>query len=294
MARGALVRVAGSLLFCCLVGAGCAVRAAEIPAAAVPVKKPLWEFGLGIGALAFADYRGADTGSIYPLPVPYLAYRGKFLRANRDGVRELLFNREYAELNISLNATTPVRSDNTPARRGMPNLQATFEIGPSLNLHMWHAADGQARLDLRLPLRAAFTIDMPPRAEGFFFAPCLNLDLFGVGGHSGWNLGMLTGPLFADQRYHRYFYDVAPRYATADRPAYSAHGGYSGSQAVVSLSKRFPAFWVGLFARYDVLNGAVFSGSPLVRSNHYWAGGVGIAWMIGRSSTMVESPDESP
>ena len=291
---GLTVRLARLLLFSFIVSASQAAPAVEVIAESATVKKPLWELGLGAGALAFADYRGADTAHVYPVPVPYLNYRGRLLRADRDGVRELLLNQEYAELNISVGATTPVRSDDTLARRGMPNLKATVEIGPSLNLHLWHAAGGQARLDLRLPLRAALTIESPPHAIGFFLAPCVNLDLFGVAGHSGWKLGMLAGPLFADQRYNRYFYEVTPQYATVDRPAYSTRGGYSGSQAVVSLSKRFPTFWVGMFARYDVLNGAVFSDSPLVRSNRFWMGGFGIAWMIGQSSTMVESVDESP
>ena len=34
-------------------------------------EKPLWEFGLGAGAIAFPDYRGSDEGRVYPVPVPY-------------------------------------------------------------------------------------------------------------------------------------------------------------------------------------------------------------------------------
>src|SRR6202158_6306779 len=83
---------------------------------------PLWELGLGVGALAFADYRGADTGRVYPLPVPYVIYRGRILRWDRHGVRGLFLNQHWLELNISVNATTPVSSRDTPARRGMPNL----------------------------------------------------------------------------------------------------------------------------------------------------------------------------
>lgn len=259
-----------------------------------PQQVPLWEFGLGVGVLAFADYRGADTGEVYPLPVPYFIYRGRILRADRNGVRGRLFNREFVELNISLNATTPVRSTATPARRGMPNLKSTVEIGPSLDLHLWRAAEGRARLDLRLPLRTALTVSSTPDTIGFFFAPRVNIDLLDVAGHSGWNLGMLAGPLFADRRYHAYFYDVAPLYATPGRPAYTARGGYSGSQALVSLSRRSPTYWVGLFARYDVLNGAAFADSPLVRSKGYWAAGVGIAWKIAQSSTMVNPAGDSP
>jgi MipA family protein len=260
--------------------------AAETP------QKPLWEFGLGFGALAFDDYRGADTGHVYPVPVPYFDYRGHIFRADRDGARGVLFNREVAELNVSVSATTPVRSSATSARSGMPNLKTTVELGPSLDLHVWKSADRNVRLDLRMPVRAAFTIESSPRSIGWIFAPRLNLDLIDVGGHAGWKLGLLTGPLFADRRYHEYFYGVPSQFATAGRPAYEARGGYAGSQALVALSKRFPRYWVGAFARYDWLSGAVFEPSPLVRSKNYWFGGVGIAWLIGQSSRMVDPGDE--
>lgn len=256
--------------------------------AALP-QEPLWEFGLGVGALGFADYRGADTGHVYPLPVPYFVYRGRFLRADRDGVRGLLVDRDVAELNVSLNATTPVRGSDTPARAGMPNLRPTVEIGPSLELHLARLASGRARLDLRLPVRAAFTVEASPRLVGWLATPRLNLDLDDLGGHAGWDLGLLAGPLYASRSYHRYFYGVAPEYATGRRPAYAPSGGYSGAEALVSLSKRFAGYWVGAFARYDALAGAAFAPSPLVRSNGYWAVGVGVAWIIGRSSRMVDA-----
>jgi MipA family protein len=262
------------------------------PAHADAVEKPLWEFGLGVGALGFADYRGADTGHVYPVPVPYFIYRGEYLRADRDGVRGLLLNQSWVELNLSVNATTPVRSRDTPARSGMPDLQPTVEIGPSLDFHLWRSEDRRVRLDLRMPVRAAFTVQAAPRFIGEFFAPRLNLDLLDLGNHSGWNVGMLAGPLFASQRYHEYFYGVAPEYATTDRPAYQASAGYAGSESVLSVSKRFTRYWVGAFVRYDSLNRATFDASPLVRSNSYWAAGVGISWMIGQSQRTVEVGDQ--
>ena len=260
-------------------------------ATAAPLQQPLWEFGLGVGALAFDDYRGADTGHAYPLPVPYFVYRGRFLRADRDGIRGLLFDKEVAQLNLSVNATTPVHSSDTPARRGMPNLRPTVEIGPSLDWHLWRSADRRLRLDLDLATRAALTVEATPHAIGWFFVPRLNLDLRDLGGQVGWNLGVLAGPLFANRRYHQYFYEVAPQYATRDRAAYEARGGYSGVQSLVALSKRFPGYWIGAFARYDALRGAAFAASPLVRRTGYWVGGVGIAWMIGESSRRVDAHD---
>src|ERR1700689_4649191 len=114
-----------------------------VPAQAKDV--PLWEFGLGAGAIAFQDYRGSDTTHAYPLPVPYLVYNGKFLKADRDGVRGTLFHQDRVELNLSVNATTPVRSDRE--RSGMPDLRPTLEIGPSMDVHLLRSDDGQVKFD---------------------------------------------------------------------------------------------------------------------------------------------------
>jgi outer membrane protein len=256
---------------------------------AVPKEEPLLEYGLGVGAVAFEDYRGSDSSHIYPLPIPTLWYYGKFLKADRDGVRGTLFNQDRVELNLSGNATTPVRNDRE--RNGMPNLRSTLELGPSFDLHLLRSDDARIKFDLRMPLRAAFTVEASPRMIGWTFTPRFNLDIADPLGFAGWNLGLLTGPLFADRRYHDYFYTVAPQYATATRPAYQAVGGYAGTQAIAALSRHFPRFWVGAYVRYDTLSGAAFVDSPLVQRQSYWAAGFGISWMIHRSSTMVEVPD---
>jgi outer membrane protein len=254
-------------------------------------QRPLWEFGMGVGAIGFADYRGADTSHMHPVPVPYLVYRGKILKADHEGVRGLLFNHEFAELTVSLNATTPVRSRSSGTRQGMPDLKPTVELGPSLDLHLWRTVDKHLKFDLRLPLRAALTIESSPRSIGWLFSPHFAVDVADVGGHAGWNLGLLAGPRFADRSYHDYFYSVAPRFSTEQRPSYSAAGGYAGTETIVALSKRFADFWIGSFVRYDTLSGAVFTPSPLVRRNNYWFAGIGVAWMIGKSSRLVEAED---
>jgi len=252
---------------------------------------PLWEFGLGAGAVVFPDYRGADTSHVYPIPVPYFVYRGTFLRSDRNGLRELFLDNDIVELNLSVGATTPARSNGTSARAGMPDLKPTIEVGPSLDLHLWRSVDRLVQFDLRLPVRGAITIESSPHSIGGFFSPRLNFDIRDVGGHAGWDAGFLVGPLYANREYDNYFYTVAPQFATPSRPAYQAAGGYAGAEMLVSVSKRFPNFWVGAFVRHDTLSGATFLASPLVRSQDYWAGGFGIAWMIGKSDHRVKIDD---
>ncbi|CAK0771783.1 MipA family protein [Gammaproteobacteria bacterium] len=253
--------------------------------------KPLWEVGVGVSGLYFPDYRGSDQGSGYLMPIPYFVYRGDFFKADRNGIRGTLFDNDRLEFNMSLGASLPVNSNDNRARRGMPDLNLTLEIGPSLDIHLWRAADRRQRLDLRLPVRTAVTVGDKIEDIGQVFSPRLNLDLDDPAGLTGWHLGMLVGPLYGSARNHRYFYSVAPQYATADRPAYDADGGYAGTQCLLALSKRFPGFWIGAFARWDTLQNARFEDSPLVRSDHYFAAGVGFSWILGESTQRVETRD---
>jgi outer membrane scaffolding protein for murein synthesis (MipA/OmpV family) len=266
-----------------------AALAAAACTAARAEPKPLWEFGLGAGALVFNDYRGADTVHVYPVPVPYLVYRGKFLRSDHRGLRGRLLDQDRIALNLSVNGTTPVRSDS--ARHGMPDLRPTLEVGPSLDVHLWKSATALVTLDVRLPARAAFTVEASARMVGLFLAPHVNLDIAQRRGADGWKLGLLAGPLFANRRYDDYFYSVAPQYATADRPAFQAHGGYAGTQFIAALTRRYPSCWLGAYLRHDTLAGASFADSPLVRRDSYWSGGFGVAWIIRRSSRLVDSED---
>ena len=251
--------------------------------------KPLWEFGIGPGALVLRDYRGADSSHAYPLPVPYFVYRGKFLQADRDGLRGKIFDQKLLELHISVSATPPVRK--AAARSGMPDLKSTLEIGPALDARLWRSPQERLKLDLLLSFREAVTLESSPRSIGWIFDPHFSLDIADPFGATDWKLGLLTGPLFAARRYHDYFYSVAAQYATAERPAYTAAGGYAGTQMIVALSKRFPRFWTGAYVRYDTLSGAAFAGSPLVKRDNYWSAGIGAAWIVKQSARLVEAAD---
>ena len=259
---------------------------------AAAYEAPLWEAGLGVAGIYFPHYRGSDQSRGYVLPAPYFVYRGDFFKADRHGVRGIFFRNDRLDLNMSVGASLPVDSEDNRAREGMPDLKPSLEFGPSLEVNLWRAADRGAKLDLRLPLRAAFTVESSPRFIGGQFFPHANVDIADPFGASGWNLGLLAGPVFTDSRYNRYFYEVPLENATAARPAFSDTGnGYAGMQFLVALSKRFPDFWVGGFARYDTLKNAAFEDSPLVTSKRYAAAGIAISWIFKTSPQMVPVTD---
>lgn len=249
--------------------------------------EPLWEAGLGVAALHFPDYRGSARSRTYALPSPYFVYRGEVFKADRHGLRGVLLQTDRLDVNLSVGAALPVDSSANGVRAGMPDLKPSFELGPSLVLTAWRSADRRARLDVRLPMRGAFTVEARPHFIGTQFFPHLNLDLRDPAGFPGWNLGIAAGSAYTDARYNRYFYAVPAAYSTAERPAYTPAGGYGGAQFLVALSKRFPAFWVGGFARYDSLRGAAFVASPLATSRRYVAAGLAVSWIFAESPQRV-------
>jgi len=270
----------------CLAAWPVAILALSIMSAAFAREQPLWEAAIGVLPSTFPAYRGSDEQDFYLFPFPYLIYRGEILQSDRNGIRALLFHSDRVELNVSTNAALNARSDNNAARRGMPNLDPTLEIGPALSIRLATLSAGST-LRLKLPVRSVIAADFGNVQQvGWVFHPHLNLDSQNNWG--GWNFGLDIGPLFATRKYHDYYYRVKPAFALPDRPAYQPSAGYSGAVGLASFSRRFNDYWLGGFVRYDYLGGTEFGNSPLVETNHSIMGGIAIAWFFAKSSRQVE------
>jgi len=260
-----------------------AATLALIPGAARAEQLPLWEAGIGLAVIDFPDYPGADERTTY-------AYRGDKLKVGREGIRGLFFESDKVELDFSANAAIPVKSSNNQARQGMPDLDPTFQFGPTLNFTLQRGE--QSKLQIRLPIRGVIATDFThAQGAGFVFEPQLVLDLNKLALASGWRFGIAAGPLFADRRYNAYYYSVDPQFATPQRPAYQAPAGFAGTQLLLSTSRRYRDWWFGAFVRYQSLNGAVFRDSPLVKQRDALAGGIGFAWVFAHSSSLVDADE---
>ena len=253
------------------------VRAADLP---------LWELGLGVAGLSLPHYRGAEKSTRWLLPVPYAVYRGEVLRADRDGLKAMLFDTDRVDFDVSLAASAPSRSADEPVRQGMPDLAGTLEFGPNLNLRV--ARGPGWKMEFRLPVRAAVTLKSSPKSIGWAATPNLNVD-HAIG---PWNVGVQAGLLWGSRRLHGHFYDVAPEYATAGRPAYRADSGYAGWQATLGVSRRDGGRWFGAFVRTSSLAGSVVADSPLVRRTNNVNFGVAMSWVLWRSERLVPDRDE--
>ncbi len=259
-----------------------------LPQSAICEEKPLWELGVGSALLQMPDYRGSDESRVYLLPYPYLIYRGDILKIERERISGRIFKTDKLLLDFSLFGNVPVDSSKNAARRGMPDLDPTFEIGPSLNIRLLDNQQGRYKLNLALPVRAFFSTNFSSvRHEGWIFSPKLIFEKDDLIPDTGLNLGISAGPMFADSGYHSYFYSVEPAYGAASRPSYEAGSGYSGSTLTLGLNKGFKQLIFNAFVSVDFLQGAVIEDSPLVKTKHSIISGFTVSWIFLKSAKSV-------
>jgi len=259
-----------------------------LPPSAFCAEKPLWELGAGVALLRMPDYRGSDESRLYLLPYPYIIYRGDILRVDRERISGRIFKTDRLLLDVSIHGSVPVDSSKNSARSGMPDLDPTFEIGPSLNIKLLENKQDRYKLNLTLPVRAVFSTDFSSVSrQGWVVNPKLNFEKDDIIPETGLNLGISAGPMFANSDYHSYYYTVEPVYATASRPSYSAGGGYSGSAITVGLNKGFKQLLFNAFVSMDFLQGSVYEDSPLVKTKNSVMCGLTVSWIFLKSEKLV-------
>ncbi len=268
----------------------CAVLAcAFVPSQAMAqqVELPKWEVGASAVGIYAPDYRGADEMRGRGFVLPYVVYRGDWLRADREGLRAEFLKNDDIQFNFSAGLGLPVDSDRNEARRGMPEIDWVVELGPAMNINLSRWNGGRGELDLRLPVRAAFALDSGLDYVGALFAPNLRATFRDVRWAGGAQLRVSTGPLFATGDYHRFYYGVEPQFATSTRPAYRPEAGYSGWDVAGSAVKFFGNWRLFAFAGADLLYGAEFEDSPLIRKRANWSAGGGVAYVFFKSDERV-------
>jgi outer membrane scaffolding protein for murein synthesis (MipA/OmpV family) len=252
--------------------------------AAPPAERnlPLWEVGVGAAALTTPAYPGADSRSSRVLGLPFLIYRGEVLRADQSGIAARVFDTDELELDVGFSGALPASSDDVEERTGMPDLGPLVEFGPRLK---WRIAkiDDATEVRIDLPLRAVIELHSGLHHQGFTFEPRVIYEKRGE--NRIWTFDAQLAAVFGDSRINRYFYEVQPQFATAQRPAYSASSGHMLTRAGLFASRRMNPDWrVFGFVRYESYAGAANSDSPLMKQKNGASAGIGFAWTLARSS----------
>lgn len=242
--------------------------------------RPLWEIGAVGIAVDQQAYPGSSRQVHRALALPYLIYRGQYLRADSDGVGVRPVKTPVYEFDISGAYSFGSSASDDPVRRGMPNLGTLVEFGPRLKVNLGEAPFG-GRWRLDLPVRGVFDLSHQLAYRGAVFQPGLTWSRRPGG---GWTYGAGASLLVADSRLARTFYEVDPRYATRTRPAYEAQGGLLATRLSVFAARDLTRDWtVFAFARVDSVAGAANRASPLVQRTTGTSAGIGVSWTWLRS-----------
>lgn len=255
-------------------------------------ERSVWELGAGAFGVYAPDYPAADEYSLNGLPVPFVIYRGDFLRVGEeDGVELVPVDAPRYKLGISLGAAFPADSEDNELREGLPDLDLLLEAGPELTVHLDRFdfdAGGKGRLDAALAVRAAFSTDFSTLDyRGIIVEPGLEYRHEGLFGRPLDVFAAIT-PTFATGRLHDFFYEVDAQFARPGRPAFDADGGYLGSEVTLGLvyepSKRW-TFFAG--TQIGIYEAAANEASPLFRRCLNAGVALGFAYTFYRSERTV-------
>lgn len=264
----------------------CALLGA-LPLAAGAQELPLWEVGMLGGAATTPAYPGSSDRSTRGLLLPFLIYRGEVLRADQSGIGARLLRSDRVELDVGLAASLPADSDDVEARSGMSDLGMLLEVGPRLKVKLFNPTPA-SRLRLDIPLRAVIEARSGLRGQGWTFEPKVVYEMRGP--QEAWTFDAHLGTVIGNRKINRYFYEVGPQFATAQRPAYEADSGLMLVRAGASASGLVnPDLRLFGFVRYESYAGAANRASPLMKQRTGASAGFGFAWTIKRSARMAQS-----
>ncbi|MDO9182230.1 MAG: MipA/OmpV family protein [Bacteriovorax sp.] len=252
-------------------------------AVALPGTNKQFEWGGGFLNIYGNHYRGSDQSKLWTFPIPYFTYKSDKLEAEPSFVRGVIFHNNWFSFKLSLMLGLNVESKNNKARAGMPSLDYSIEAGPMFIFHIWKAESKKLHINIECPVRESFATDLTYlKPIGLFAVPYINIIHTPEPSPSilNWTSEFSVSPMYADQKYHQYFYGVDQKYIRTGRPFYKAHGGFSGYQTAIVLNKRIDQLVIIPFFRWDYLKTSVFYNSPLVKKNNYALAGLGLFWLF--------------
>ena len=250
--------------------------------------QPLWEFGVGGGAIEVANYPASSERNLIALAAPYVVYRGDVFRVGgENGLRAVVVETSDFELDLSFGGAFSADSEDNSSRSGMPKLDFLFEVGPQLIYRIkdfTFTQGGDGRLKARLQARAVFSTDFNRIDDrGFVIEPTLSYQQRGVLFKEA-SLRAAFSLNFSTEKLQDYFYQVDPEFSKEKRVQYDAKGGYLGDELSLGFSfpirKNIRGFLTGSAQLHQ---GAANKNSPLYEKNITYSIGIGFVWRLYES-----------
>ncbi len=192
-------------------------------------KRPdtLWEYGVGVGYTKFEQYPASNEYSELAIPFPTFQYRGEILRADdRDGAKAYLLKEDNWSFEFSGLGYPSTSFRKNDARREMPDIPWMLAFGPQLVVKLGEPEAPPDHLlsnvEFKLGFYQATSTDFQmTRFNGQVTELKISKKLYTEN-----TMTVLSSTMVAGSRdFLGTYYDVAPQYANAQRPAYEAKSG---------------------------------------------------------------------
>ena len=261
--------------------------------------QPLWEMGGGLIYVNMRSYPGSHHTKSYLLPTPIFHYNGKYLKIDQDSVSTPIFKSDRIHVKLSADGTPPVDSSDIEIRDQMPDLDATLQMGPSIEFRLDRNLQQPRRWTFKLPLRLSIATDLSHVDDrGWLLNPKLRYQRQITSRSSNplssspissiaLDFRFTLATLFANRRYLEYYYGVEPAFATSDRPSYQPASGYAGSYVSMAISQHWGSWKWSAYTRVKWLKGSKFETSPLIETNQEKQFGLLISYTFARSLQRV-------
>lgn len=246
--------------------------------------KPLWELAGGVGYISIPRYPGSIQSKDYFIPAPVFHYYGEKIQIDKGKISSQIFKNERIHIQISADGTPPVDSDEIDARIGMPDLDATIQIGPSFDFRI-NNPKSDNDWSFKLPLRLSIATDLSHFDDrGFLLNPKLKFErqINSSSGYKKFQFTMAT--VFASRRYLNYYYGVDAEFSTTSRSSYEPVSGYAGAYISAGISHKIGPWQWSAYSRVRWLNNTNFKSSPLVTTKQEKQIGLLLIYTFAQSS----------
>lgn len=246
---------------------------------------PLWEYGIGLGAVDFEHYPASRQHSTITLPFPTFQYRGPILRADdQEGARVYLWKEGSWAFQFSGGLYPPLRSDDNEARRGMEDIPLRVQLGPQLVSRFMPGWEAKLGLFPSIATDLALTKVSGAQAE-----LALRYDFY-AGAHDG---RVTLAATAATREFLQTYFEVPDAAVTPERTRFAARAGVLGAELSYfhTYHRGRAAFYFG-GGLADYASSAN-RGSPLHTADRSLTGVVGLTYVLGESAREAVPEEET-
>lgn len=249
---------------------------------------PLWDYGIALAYLRFPYYPASEQTKVWYLPVPTFQYRGEILRSTqKEGTRAYFLKSDTWSVELGGSGVVEVKSDETFARQGMPDIPWSLQLGPKAVYR-----DGEGT-EVNLGIYQSIVTDFNrAKTNGAIYEGQILHSWFYPVEKSNAKTTVIAGLGGATQEYMATYFDVRAEDATSQRPRYESRSGFLSYELLLVQSFKYRKYSYFAYLNAERFELSANRASPLHRTDLNLSATVGLTYVLGESERKAMPEDE--